>query len=65
MTVGTHTWSHKDLARNPYAKDLDQAKREIEMGNSVVHIVIYYPGVLAHTTPANNVSTLCALRTGS
>ena len=21
MTVGTHTWSHKDLARNPYAKD--------------------------------------------
>ena len=21
MTVGTHTWSHKDLARNPYASD--------------------------------------------
>jgi peptidoglycan-N-acetylglucosamine deacetylase len=36
MTVGTHTWSHKDLARNPYAKDLDQAKQEIEMGNSAV-----------------------------
>ena len=26
MTVGTHTWSHKDLARNPYAKDLEQAE---------------------------------------
>ena len=26
MTVGTHTWSHKDLARNPYAKDIEQAK---------------------------------------
>src|SRR5437016_6659236 len=23
MTVGTHTWSHKDLARNPYAKDIE------------------------------------------
>jgi polysaccharide deacetylase len=29
MTVGTHTWSHKDLARKPYAKDLDKAEREI------------------------------------
>jgi peptidoglycan/xylan/chitin deacetylase (PgdA/CDA1 family) len=38
MTVGTHTWSHKDLARNPYAKDLEQAEQEIEMGNSAVHI---------------------------
>jgi len=38
MTVGTHTWSHKDLARNPYAKDLDQAKQEIEMGNSAVRM---------------------------
>jgi peptidoglycan/xylan/chitin deacetylase (PgdA/CDA1 family) len=38
MTVGTHTWSHKDLARNPYAKDLEQAKQEIEMGNSAVHM---------------------------
>ena len=25
MTVGTHTWSHKDLARNSYAKHLEQA----------------------------------------
>ncbi len=38
MTLGTHTWSHKDLARNPYAKDIDQAKAEIEMGNSAVHL---------------------------
>jgi len=37
MTVGTHTWSHKDLARNPYAKDIKQAEQEIEMGNSAVH----------------------------
>jgi peptidoglycan/xylan/chitin deacetylase (PgdA/CDA1 family) len=38
MTVGTHTWSHKDLARKPYATDLDQAIQEIEMGNSAVHM---------------------------
>jgi peptidoglycan/xylan/chitin deacetylase (PgdA/CDA1 family) len=38
MTVGTHTWSHKDLARNPYASDLEKAKQEIEMGNSAVHM---------------------------
>jgi peptidoglycan/xylan/chitin deacetylase (PgdA/CDA1 family) len=38
MTVGTHTWSHKDLARNPYAKDIEQAKQEIEMGTSAVHM---------------------------
>jgi peptidoglycan/xylan/chitin deacetylase (PgdA/CDA1 family) len=37
MTVGTHTWSHKDLARNPYAKDIEQAKAEIEMGFSAVN----------------------------
>jgi peptidoglycan/xylan/chitin deacetylase (PgdA/CDA1 family) len=38
MTLGTHTWSHKDLARNPFAKDIDQAKAEIEMGFSAVHL---------------------------
>jgi peptidoglycan/xylan/chitin deacetylase (PgdA/CDA1 family) len=37
MTIGSHTWSHKDLARNPYAKDIEQAKNEIEMGVSAVH----------------------------
>ena len=38
MTVGSHTWSHKDLAKNPYAKDVEQAKQEIEMGVSAVHM---------------------------
>jgi peptidoglycan/xylan/chitin deacetylase (PgdA/CDA1 family) len=38
MTVGSHTWSHKDLAKNPYAKDLEQAKQEIEMGVSAVQM---------------------------
>jgi peptidoglycan/xylan/chitin deacetylase (PgdA/CDA1 family) len=37
MTVGTHTWSHKDLARNPYANDPEKAEQEIELGNSSVH----------------------------
>jgi peptidoglycan-N-acetylglucosamine deacetylase len=37
MTVGTYTWSHKDLTRNPYANDPDKAEQEIEMGNSAVH----------------------------
>ncbi len=36
MTLGTHTWSHKDLARGQYAKDIEQAKTEIEMGFSAV-----------------------------
>jgi peptidoglycan/xylan/chitin deacetylase (PgdA/CDA1 family) len=38
MTIGTHTWSHRDLARKPYASDLDKAAQEIEMGNSAVHL---------------------------
>ncbi len=38
MTIGSHTWSHKDLAKNPYAKDIEQAKQEIEMGVSAVHL---------------------------
>jgi peptidoglycan/xylan/chitin deacetylase (PgdA/CDA1 family) len=37
MTIGTYTWSHKDLARNPYANDPEKAEWEIEMGNSAVH----------------------------
>jgi peptidoglycan/xylan/chitin deacetylase (PgdA/CDA1 family) len=37
MTIGSHTWSHKDLAKNPYAKDIELAKNEIEMGVSAVH----------------------------
>ncbi len=43
MTIGSHTWSHKDLARNPYAKDLDLAKQEIEMGISAVHMALDAP----------------------
>jgi peptidoglycan/xylan/chitin deacetylase (PgdA/CDA1 family) len=38
MTVGSHTWSHKDLAKNPYAKDIEQAEQEIEMGVSAVRM---------------------------
>jgi peptidoglycan/xylan/chitin deacetylase (PgdA/CDA1 family) len=38
MTVGSHTWSHKDLAKNPYAKDIAQAAQEIEMGVSAVQM---------------------------
>ena len=38
MTVGTHTWSHKDLARKPYANDIERAKAEIEMGISAVQM---------------------------
>lgn len=43
MTIGSHTWSHKDLARNPYAKDIDLAKQEIEMGVSAVHMAAEGP----------------------
>jgi peptidoglycan/xylan/chitin deacetylase (PgdA/CDA1 family) len=43
MTIGSHTWSHKDLARNPYASDIEQAKQEIEMGVSAVHAAVGGP----------------------
>ena len=43
MTIGSHTWSHKDLARNPYASDIEQAKQEIEMGVSAVHAALDGP----------------------
>ncbi len=43
MTLGSHTWSHKDLARNPYASDLDLAKQEIEMGASAVRMAAGVP----------------------
>lgn len=43
MTVGNHTWSHKDLAKNPYAKDIELAKEEIEMGVSAVHMAVGGP----------------------
>jgi peptidoglycan/xylan/chitin deacetylase (PgdA/CDA1 family) len=43
MTVGSHTWSHKDLARKPYATDIEQAKQEIEMGVSAVRMAVDGP----------------------
>jgi peptidoglycan-N-acetylglucosamine deacetylase len=43
MTIGSHTWSHKDLAKNPYANDIEQAKQEIEMGVSAVHLAVGGP----------------------
>ena len=43
MTIGSHTWSHKDLAKNPYATDIAQAKQEIEMGVSAVHMAVGGP----------------------
>ena len=43
MTIGSHTWSHKDLAKNPYATDIEQAKQEIEMGVSAVHMSVDGP----------------------
>jgi peptidoglycan/xylan/chitin deacetylase (PgdA/CDA1 family) len=43
MTLGTHTWSHKDLARKPYASDIEQARKEIEMGFSAVHLAAGVP----------------------
>ena len=42
-TVGTHTWSHKDLSKSPYAGDIEQAKQEIEMGISAVHAAVSGP----------------------
>jgi peptidoglycan/xylan/chitin deacetylase (PgdA/CDA1 family) len=42
-TIGSHTWSHKDLARNPYASDIELAKQEIEMGVSAVHMAVAGP----------------------
>jgi peptidoglycan/xylan/chitin deacetylase (PgdA/CDA1 family) len=43
MTIGSHTWSHKDLARNPYASNIELAKQEIEMGVSAVHHAVGGP----------------------
>jgi peptidoglycan/xylan/chitin deacetylase (PgdA/CDA1 family) len=42
-TIGSHTWSHKDLSKKPYADDIDLAKQEIEMGVSAVHAAVAGP----------------------
>ena len=39
-TIGSHTWSHKDLTQKPYDTDLEAAKAEIEMGVSAVHMAV-------------------------
>jgi peptidoglycan/xylan/chitin deacetylase (PgdA/CDA1 family) len=41
-TIGSHTWSHKDLAKKPYASDIEQAKQEIE-GISALHAAVAGP----------------------
>jgi peptidoglycan/xylan/chitin deacetylase (PgdA/CDA1 family) len=43
MTIGSHTWSHKDLARNPYASNIELAEQEIELGVSAVHRAVDGP----------------------
>jgi peptidoglycan/xylan/chitin deacetylase (PgdA/CDA1 family) len=43
MTIGSHTWSHKFLAKEPYASDIERAKNEIEMGVSAVHAAVAAP----------------------
>ena len=43
MTIGSHTWSHKDLTKNPYAKHIEQAKQEIQMGVSAVQRAVGGP----------------------
>jgi len=43
MTVASHTWSHKDLARKPYAGDIEKTKDEIEMGVSAVNMAVGAP----------------------
>jgi peptidoglycan/xylan/chitin deacetylase (PgdA/CDA1 family) len=54
-TVGSHTWSHKDLARGVYAKDIEQAKDEIELGVSAVQMA-------AGTTPTSSFFRFPALQ---
>ena len=47
-TIGSHTWSHKDLSKLP----LDQAKTEIEMGASAVHWAVGGPTAAFFRFPA-------------
>jgi len=43
-TIGSHTWSHKDLSRKPYDTDIEKAKEEIEKGISAVAMALGKPG---------------------
>ena len=38
-SIGTHTWSHADLSK----KSVEEAKKEIEMGASAVHMAVAGP----------------------
>jgi peptidoglycan/xylan/chitin deacetylase (PgdA/CDA1 family) len=42
-TVGSHTWSHKDIQTLVTKKGVEEAKNEIEMGISAVHMAVGGP----------------------
>jgi peptidoglycan/xylan/chitin deacetylase (PgdA/CDA1 family) len=42
-TVGSHTWSHQDLQKIVTKQGVDEAKKEIEMGLSAVHMAVGGP----------------------
>jgi peptidoglycan/xylan/chitin deacetylase (PgdA/CDA1 family) len=50
-SVGTHTWSHKDLSRKPYG-NIEMAKEEIEKGISAVRMALGTPGAPFFRFPA-------------
>jgi peptidoglycan/xylan/chitin deacetylase (PgdA/CDA1 family) len=50
-TIGSHTWSHKDLSRKPY-NDIEQAKEEIEKGISAVRFALGAPAAPFFRFPA-------------
>ena len=51
-SVGSHTWSHKDLSRKPFDTDLEAAKTEIEKGISAVAMALGKPGAPFFRFPA-------------
>jgi peptidoglycan/xylan/chitin deacetylase (PgdA/CDA1 family) len=51
-SVGSHTWSHKDLSRKPFDTDLEAAKTEIEKGISAVAMALGHPGAPFFRFPA-------------
>jgi peptidoglycan/xylan/chitin deacetylase (PgdA/CDA1 family) len=42
-TIGSHTWSHQDLQKMVTKKGVEDAKTEIEMGLSAVHMAVGGP----------------------
>ena len=42
-TIGSHTWSHQDLQKIVSKKSVEDAKTEIEMGLSAVHMAVGGP----------------------